>query len=142
MADEIGQIGLTAIPCVLYINTPLGERKKIMKLLSELDDDAVPVKKLGGVILPDFSREPYQVGSYNTPGGPAPYKAKLVLEYTDPAEADPDTPAGTYELDVFARNSFEAAERAFDKFHRENPIKNLDAIEMLDIKLTRVVDPQ
>jgi hypothetical protein len=130
-------MGLKVIPCLLYVDT---HEDNVDEIVDKLDEGGwkFPDMAEHGAILPDFTREVYEVGEDKTPrDGPVAYKAKVDLKYMDPVKADPEVPAGTRELEIMARNSLEAAMRAFDQFHRENFITDSDSVEV-NVQVTRV----
>lgn len=119
---------MIAIPCVLYVDD--NDAKKVEELLRKMDEKPLLTENPAATLYPDLDRKPYEIGSYQTPEGAARYRAVVKLEYTDPARADPDTPADEYRLEVTAKNSFEGAALALDRFHQTHPIGNLDAADI------------
>lgn len=117
---------MIAIPCVLYVDE--NNLKDLKNIMGDLDDK--PIKTKLGLLLPDLDQVPYEIGNYETPDGIAAYEVDIKLEYTDRKEADPDTPAGDYHMEVQTKNSFEAKQRALDLFHESHPIGNLDVIKI------------
>lgn len=119
---------MIAIPCVIYVadvHAP-GPADEIRRVL---DRNPVVLKEgfLKGELRPDWSREAYPVGDYETPPGPKLYNVVVTLKYHDPKlpEADDATP-GDYPASVYANNSLEASELALDRFHETHPIADLD----------------
>lgn len=117
---------MIGIPCILYV-----EENLAAAMVRVQGMDKVEFRKGAPFIMPDLDRAPYEVGSYQTPHGTQPYRVKVILVYTDPAKADPDTRAGKYEyMLIMAKNSLEAQELALDLFHKAHPIGNLDVAEI------------
>lgn len=116
---------MIGIPCILYV-----EENLAAAMVRVQGMDKVEFRKGAPFIMPDLDRAPYEVGSYQTPHGTTPYRAKVTLAYTDPAGADPDARAGIYGFEVRAKNSLEAQELALDHFHKTHPIGNLDAADI------------
>lgn len=123
---------LRAIPCLLYVDLP--DDAGIEDICERLDEGGTIVTNVTelGPILPDYSRESYTVSDYSRPAGPIPYKADITVTYDKSS-----VPAGNHEMRVMAKNSFEAAGRAFENYNRENPGEGHDDIE-IDIQVSRI----
>jgi len=119
---------MIAIPCIVYV-ADAHDPAKGDEIKRALDKKRILIQEahLKGELLPDWSRDAYTVGSYQTPSGPRLYNIILSLQYHDPKEVpEDDAKPGDYPFSVNANNSLEAAERALDQFHATNPIDNLD----------------
>jgi hypothetical protein len=120
---------MIAIPCILYVEEDLAAAA-----VRANEMDKIEFRKGAPFIMPDLDRARYPVGNYDTPEGKTRYRVDVNLEYVDPKEREVDDAApGDYPLEVLAKNSFEAASLALDRFHETHPIGNLGAVDITTV---------
>ena len=129
-----------AIPTFVYVEAKdHDEARRLVDAVTQrstplsYDDLIEAAKALGSRVellgLHVHAGEPIEmIGDYQTPEGNVSFDVKINLKYEDPVphEEEGDANPGDYQIDVKARNGFEAIELALDKFHQTYPISDLD----------------